>query len=70
MKSLIVLIIALVLTLTLFSCKKCFDCKKRIIIENEEGELVPTDGFYEEEACAENDKNNLQEDGFICTAQL
>tara|TARA_Y100000815_G_C13136068_1_gene422437 strand:- start:58 stop:276 length:219 start_codon:yes stop_codon:yes gene_type:complete len=51
-------------------CKKCYDCEKQIYIENKEGEKVATDAYYEEEACSKKDKENYEDDGYTCTAQL
>lgn len=63
--SLLVLVGSVVLVSTA-SCKKCYNCSKRIVIEVD-GQLVETDEFYMEEACGQDEKGALEDDGFGCS---
>lgn len=59
----------LFLTLVLASaCARCYDCEKQIYIEVND-QLVPTDAYYEEEACGAKERNNWVDQGYTCYAQ-
>ncbi len=70
MKHVLNFILLIALASSFGNCRKCYDCKKQIVIEDRDGNLVKTDVYDEEEACKNREKDKYEDDGYTCTSQL
>jgi hypothetical protein len=62
----VILFAAFLLIGSASSCKKCYNCRKKIVVEID-NQMVETDEYYEEDVCTSDEKDDLESDGFRCS---